>query len=323
MTATLVRPRPPQTGARIAGRETLPRLTAFGHEVDTGPDAFGELRRSNGIADDMPALRERMDEDGYLYLPGYLDRDAVLEARREITALLAAEGFLDPDHPTMDAVAASPRPRGKQASNNVARRSLALQRVLFSGRMTEFYRRFLDEDILYFKYVWLRARARGAGAAPHYDIVFMSRGTPNVCTAWTPLGDIPLELGGLMMLENSHRLERVKNTYGKRDVDAYCENKPHADEYATGKRRFSGHISKNPVRLRERLGGRWLTTEFRAGDLLTFTMHTLHASLDNQTDHLRLSTDTRYQRASEPADERWSGEEPVGHGEAARRGLIC
>jgi hypothetical protein len=301
----------------------LPRLTAFGHEVDTSPAAFGQLRRSSDIAHDVGALRERMREDGYLYIPGYLNSQAVLDARREVTALLAAEGLLDPHHDPMEAIAAPNPPAGVRAGNPLARRSPALQRLLFSGRMIEFYRRFLGGDILYFKYVWLRTRRRGPAAAPHYDIVFMGRGTPNVCTAWTPLGDIPYELGGLMMLENSHRLERVKNTYGKRDVDAYCENKPQAEEYANGRRRFSGHISRNPVRLRERLGGRWLTAEFRPGDLLTFSMYTLHASLDNQTDQVRLSTDTRYQLASEPADERWSGEEPMGHGDAARRGLIC
>jgi hypothetical protein len=264
-----------------------------------------------------------MEEDGYLFIPGYLERESVLESRREVTGLLAAQGLLDPSSDPMEAVAASTPPKAARAGNPLAQRSPALQRLLFGGRMTEFYRRLLGGDILYFKYVWLRTRRRGPAAAPHYDIVFMGRGTTNVRTAWTPLGDIPYELGGLMVLENSHRLERVKNTYGKRDVDAYCENKPQAAEYASGQRRFSGHISRNPVKLRERLGGRWLTTEFRAGDLLTFSMYTLHASLDNQTDHVRLSTDTRYQLASEPADERWSGEEPTGHGEAVRRRLIC
>jgi hypothetical protein len=77
------------------------------------------------------------------------------------------------------------------------------------------------------------------------------------------------------------------------------------------------------VRLRETLGGRWLTAEFRMGDLLTFPMYTVHASLDNQTDRIRLSTDSRYQSAAEPADPRWIGEQPIAHGVAGRRGRIC
>jgi ectoine hydroxylase-related dioxygenase (phytanoyl-CoA dioxygenase family) len=151
----------------------------------------------------------------------------------------------------------------------------------------------------------------------------MGRGTENLYTGWTPMGDISFEQGGLMMLEHSHRLERVRSTYGQMDVDSYCENRPSGELYARGEKRWSGHLSRNAPRLREKLSGRWLTTEFRAGDLLTFGMFTIHASLDNQSDRVRLSSDSRYQLASEPADERWVGEQPMAHGPAGRRGRIC
>jgi ectoine hydroxylase-related dioxygenase (phytanoyl-CoA dioxygenase family) len=63
------------------------------------------------------------------------------------------------------------------------------------------------------------------------------------------------------------------------------------------------------------------------GDVLVFTMRTVHAGTDNGTNLLRLSTDTRYQRADEPVDERWMrgehGEEPVRHGLEAKVGKIC
>jgi hypothetical protein len=39
-------------------------------------------------------------------------------------------------------------------------------------------------------------------------------------------------------------------------------------------------------------------------------MFTHHCSLDNQSNRIRLSTDSRYQLASEPMDERWSGDHP-------------
>ena len=73
---------------------------------------------------------------------------------------------------------------------------------------------------------------------------------------------------------------------------------------------------------------RWLTApEFRMGDVLIFTMKTVHAGTDNDTRALRLSTDSRYQRADAPVDERWvtgaNGEAPVGHGLGAKRGKIC
>jgi ectoine hydroxylase-related dioxygenase (phytanoyl-CoA dioxygenase family) len=151
----------------------------------------------------------------------------------------------------------------------------------------------------------------------------MGRGTDKVYTVWTPLGDISWHLGGLMILENSHRLETIKNRYGQMDVDSYCANKRTAALYASGKKYWSGALSKNPVSLRSRYGGRWLSTEFQAGDVLIFSMFTIHASLDNHSSAIRLSTDSRYQLASEPVDERWVGSNPIGHSLAGRRSRIC
>ena len=75
--------------------------------------------------------------------------------------------------------------------------------------------------------------------------------------------------------------------------------------------------------MRTELGGRWLTAEFQMSDVLIFSMHTLHCSHDNQTSHLSISTDSRYQLASEPIDPRWIGDDPPGNGIPAKRGSIC
>ena len=66
-----------------------------------------------------------------------------------------------------------------------------------------------------------------------------------------------------------------------------------------------------------------LAAEYRMGDLLALSMHTMHASPDNHTDQIRLSPDSRYQLASEPVDDRWVGENPPLHGIRAHRGMIC
>ena len=77
-----------------------------------------------------------------------------------------------------------------------------------------------------------------------------------------------------------------------------------------------GWLSTDPRKLQERFGGRWLSTDFKAGDMLCFTMHTLHGALDNNSPikRCRLTSDTRYQPASEPIDERWNGANPEAHG---------
>ena len=75
-------------------------------------------------------------------------------------------------------------------------------------------------------------------------------------------------------------------------------------------------IGKDPGALRSRYGGRWLTTDYRAGDVLCFTMQTLHGALDNNSPQgrCRLSSDSRYQAEGEPLDQRWNGSSIEEHG---------
>ena len=84
-----------------------------------------------------------------------------------------------------------------------------------------------------------------------------------------------------------------------------------------------GAYAADPVAARDALGGRWLTADYQMGDLLVFTMFTLHCSHTNQTDRLLISTDIRYQLASEPIDPRWIGAETSGNDIRAKRGTIC
>ncbi len=63
--------------------------------------------------------------------------------------------------------------------------------------------------------------------------------------------------------------------------------------------------------------------EYRMGDLLIFSIYTVHGSLDNPSWQIRMSSDSRYQLASEPVDERWAGENPPAHGGNVVKGMIC
>ena len=259
-----------------------------------------------------------------MFLPGCLDRDEVIAARLALTDRLAAEGFLDPNFPSEQAIA---KPGSDlYFRHNTPLESDALPKLLYSGRMMSLYERLLGGAVRHFDFTWIRNVTPGGGTAPHCDIVYMGRGTTNLYTSWTPLGDISYEVGGLMALENSHKNARLRNGYGRKDADEWCMNRreePGNGPGAGGNIGHGGSLSSDPVRLRQGLGGRWLTSEFEMGDLLIFSMYLVHASLDNHSREIRLSTDTRYQLASEPIDERWIGEIPIGHGPEAKRGLIC
>lgn len=315
-------------------------LTYRGEVMDAGADSLGELRRSDDAVTDMGELHRRMTQDGYLYLPGQLDRDQVLEARAEVLRRLTAQGVVDDEsHPLMEGVV---RP-GKTVAfaPELARDNPPLMRVLYEGPMMAFYEAFLGGRVRHFDYTWFRAKSPGAGTAtqPHYDVVYMGRGTRNLWTSWTPLGDVPFEHGGLLVLEGSHRLEELRRTYGATDVDKYCENDGQASRLVAAARaegreltaeerqairwESRGSYSADAIAARRELGGRWLTADYRAGDLLVLSIYTLHASSDNNTNRIRLSADSRYQLASEPVDERWVGDDPPVHGIRAKRALIC
>ena len=304
-------------------------LSIHGKPVDTTPDSFGELRSSADAVDDFDALRARFEADGYLYLPRLLDVDTLGAARLTMLEALADLDFIDMDYPLGDGVAKRECNVSAREMVGLSKNNDALRQALFAGPMMAFYEDFLGGPVRPLDFTWCRVKSSGTETAtnPHYDIVFMGRGTKNLYTSWTPLGDTPREMGGLMILENSHRLEEVKATYGQSDVDVYCTNGMELDERRSGQNRWQGSgtgtFASDAIALREELNGRWLTTDYELGDLLVFSMYTMHASMDNLTNRLRLSTDTRYQLSSEPVDERWIGENPIAHGPEAKKGIIC
>ena len=187
--------------------------------------------------------------------------------------------------------------------------------------LMQFFRHFLGGAVRHFDFTWLRCIAPGLGTPTHCDIVFMGRGTSRLYTAWVPLGRVDFEAGGLMVLEGSHKHEDLRQSYGTRDVDSYCENDPE-DEARTANG-YNGWFSDDPNQARQTLGGRWLVAEYEPGDVVIFCMNLAHGGMDNRSNRLRLSSDSRYQLASDPVDERWVGENPPGHSSAGKRGRIC
>jgi Phytanoyl-CoA dioxygenase (PhyH) len=189
--------------------ESIPsslHLTSGGIELDRDPAAFGFLRESNDVLGDADALRGRMEEDGYLYLPGFFKQAEVREARLAICEALAGDGLIDLNYPLEDAVAVKD---AKVAFRPDILRSgkprEALERVIYGPKIMEFYSGFLGGPAAHFDFTWLRAISPGLGSYPHCDVVFMGRGTKNLYTAWVPLGDVPLHVGGLILVEGSHK----------------------------------------------------------------------------------------------------------------------
>ena len=194
----------PSQDAESAGGMTAPKgLTFQGRPLDTSPEQFGALRASADALDDFGELRRRFEEDGYLYLPGLLDREMLLAARRGMLEDLAQLDYVDTGFPLMDGVAMREAAVSALSMQGLVKSNDSLRNALFRGPMIGFYERFLGGPVRHLDFTWCRVKTSGAETAtsPHYDIVFMGRGTRNLYTSWTPLGDIPRQMGGLMLLE--------------------------------------------------------------------------------------------------------------------------
>ncbi len=108
----------------------------------------------------------------------------------------------------------------------------------------------------------------------HQDFVHI-QGTPDVWTAWLPLGDCPESLGGLGVLTGSHKagLLPVSKSLGAGGLRSHFEE----------------------------IGGEWVSNPFKVGDVLFFHSQTVHRGLPNRSgNRIRLSVDYRYQRDSDP-----------------------
>lgn len=270
-------------------------------ELELGGKYLGDLRDSTEIMAEPAALQERMEKEGYLLLRGLHDPARVRAVRDLILANLAENDQIDPSLPReQGAVRAGARGSFLGGSKALTRNQTFLD-LVESPRLMDFFAHFLRSDVLTFDYKWLRVVAPGDFTGAHYDVVYMGRGTHNLYTCWTPITNVTYDMGPLALLTGTNRgteLERVKSTYGRMDVD---------------RDHVTGAFSNDPIEMVEKLGGRWQTAEFEMGDAVIFGMFTMHGSLTNTSSRYRISCDTRYQRADEPVDERWIGENPPAH----------
>ncbi|KAJ8315249.1 hypothetical protein KUTeg_007399 [Tegillarca granosa] len=88
--------------------------------------------------------------------------------------------------------------------------------------------------------------------------------------------------------------KKFQETYGQLDIEAV-------------NLKGTGWFTLDPFEI-TKFGGQWKSADFKAGDVLIFTMRTVHMSTSNLTDQVRISCDTRWQPASEPADRRYVGD---------------
>jgi ectoine hydroxylase-related dioxygenase (phytanoyl-CoA dioxygenase family) len=264
---------------------------------------IGELQDSAPLLADPSALRARFARDGYLFLRGVLDRDAVLAARREVFARLAAVGEIR--EPVQDGIfTGTSRRDALEPDRGRFWRSVSegplLRAVSHGPGVGAVLSTLFGEPARPQDYIFLRAGPRGRATDLHFDYPFFTRAHDRVCTVWLPLGDVPVSDGPLVVVEGSQHFRDLIDPMIGHDISLNPERK--------------AAFGADAISFAEQRGTRLLSADFRAGDFILFGMYTAHGSLDNASpiDRVRLSCDVRWQPASLPIDARYFGSPPTG-----------
>jgi len=245
------------------------------------------MRSSSPLLGDPAALRRRLEQDGYLYLPRLLVPERLLALREKILEVLAEHGWVAGGEWLLDGFAIGPALHEDHkdfiAAYDAVQRIEELHALAHDDALLGVMRQVLGPTAFPhpLKIARLAFPAHYEVTTPPHQDYPNNQGTTNLTASWIPLGDCPKLLGPLAVLRGSHR-------FGVLPLE------PHP---GPGNRK-----SRIPRELLETL--RWVTTDFALGDVLLFHSLTVHAALHNASEsYLRLSVDFRYQQEGEELTE--------------------
>ena len=289
--------------------EGLPILRADGKVLEASARRMGWLKPSSPD-EPFEELTARFRQDGYLFLKGFLARAAVLDQRRRALSHLNLAGLLQPGtDPTLGTAAEAPGERG-EVNRRVMEyvRSAAFESFCLSPELWQFMDRLVGGLSYLHKRKLLRhTLPNAAGSTPaHYDLIYLRGGTDRLVTAWIPVGDVPVEMGGLVYLEGSHALGVEMEAAFSRENAAL----PPAERISAYNKNMAegGWVSKDLPGMAEKFDTRWLIADYEAGDVVLHSPFMIHAATLNESREgiIRLSIDIRYQNVSDEIDARWN-----------------
>ena len=267
-------------------------------EVTFGGQYLQDIR-SSYASEETAVLQQRLEQDGYLCMRGLIPTESVQAARRVAYDQMVADGVMDADSTFDHQRGAGKSYMGQQhVTHHPDYLGMCENPAVF-----DFFNRLFDEESISFDYKWARAVPQdAAGTNAHMDVVYMGRGSQRLNTCWIPVGDISLENGPMCILPTSHNCsatERIRETYGKLDVDR---------DGVEG-----GWFSNNYIELSKLVEHPWVTGDFQAGDVIIMGIYLLHGSVRNQIDKVRFTVDVRFQPKADEIDDRWVGKDPKAH----------
>ncbi len=248
-----------------------------------------ELRVSSDAIADAAELRKRLNEDGYLFFRRLLDPDRLWDLRRHMLSVMQAGGWLVAGTDPMDGIA-DPSARSTEGDpeyTDVYHRVYRLEAFHTMAHCSEVMDalerirgcRMMSQPQKVAR-LWFPQFTEHT-TPTHQDFVHFQGSYDNL-TCWSPVGNCPVELGGLAVLRGSHKVDCVLDHH-----------------FSLG----AGSLHVDPAE-HSSLGAEWHTTDYEVGDTLIFPALTIHKALPNLTeDRLRVSLDNRYQRVGDPIAE--------------------
>ncbi|RKL42501.1 hypothetical protein BFJ72_g4880 [Fusarium proliferatum] len=251
---------------------------------------IGKLKQSYP-SEPIEDLRARYEKDGYLFMKGLLPRSDVLGCREAYFRFLspsgvlqpnsaAVDGIFDPDNKSVNYPSIGAGPFGREQINPGSFASLAEK-----AHIEDFYLEFSRHPALRYFVSGLKGWGNNTKLLPrsllrnntphnnaigvHYDQSFLRYGEPTSVTAWVPIGDISRQGGGLIYLEGSDTLGRtLEDAFNKKAREGGMSEEERINAF--NKNMMSnGFLELGPIKfLQDNGGGRWLLTEYEAGDIV-------------------------------------------------------
>jgi ectoine hydroxylase-related dioxygenase (phytanoyl-CoA dioxygenase family) len=260
-------------------------LISNGFTLEMTPARLGWLEPTRaGLP--IEQLRKIYRKNGYLWLKGFFDRDIIINFRQYFFEIIfsGAKTFFE------------------FAS------SQEYEDFCTMPHLWNFYQEFLAGPPYLHKRKIIRFTHPGSDhcTGGHYDLIYLRAGTDNLCTSWIPLGDTPVEMGGLIYLEHSDALGRqMEAEFRVRNANLSPEERISAYNRNMHE---GGWIGTNLAEMADRFNSRWLIADYEAGDMVIHSPFMIHAATANRDplNRMRLSTDIRFQRIDDTIDQRWA-----------------
>ncbi len=279
-------------------------LVSNGYPIASIPSRIGRLTATDPHQS-RQKLWEQYQAQGYLWLKHLLPSKEVLAFRRRYFQTLNQMVALGTD-PVEGIWAGESVPNLNRELAEIVR-SAAYESFCLMEPIWQFYEMFLEGSAYLHKRKLIRHGVpldrKTTGA--HYDLIYLRGGTDRICTSWIPIGDISVEMGGLVYLEGSDSWGR--ETEAKFSVQNQ-QLLPAERISAYNKNMKTGWLQLDLAQLADQLNTRWLVADYEVGDMMVHSPYMVHASTMNidPSRRIRLSTDIRYQRVSDEIDVRWN-----------------